>query len=659
VKTHSTDTLTASSKPDLIGRFTDIIAASAITFLSFAVYMSTMSRSIPCIDGGELTTVLWTLGIAHPTGYPLFTLLGYAFVHIPFYSEVAVRANLFAAVCTAVAGGLFYCVMVQGQRLLCITPPANLKKTNRSKQPAPVESTKFGPLELEMKLAAVLADLSLVFSKTFWDQGTSIEVYPLQLVLFAAILIAWFRFLDVPSKSSSFFAGFVLGLGFTNHMTTILTVPALLFLFTLSYKGKRFSLKFIYRILAGGMLAGLLYLYLPVRASQDPVLNWGNPENLKRFVWLVSGKQFRVWMFSSFEVFQKQLGVFFSSLFPEFRFVLLIIVVGIAATLLSTKKFGSHRRYFWFCLLLLVSDLFYATNYSIHDIFSYFLLAYISLSLFAAVGFRWLIEMVHRRIKAVFPAALLLLIFPVVSAFSNFREVDESNDSSVENYTKDIIRDLPSCSLVLGYQWDNFVSASLYYQNVDGLRKDVVVVDKELLRRSWYAAQVHTRFAFLFPAKDPVYDSYQSNLKLFENNLPYNAVEIESTYSNFIREIITGAIRNGRTPFVGPEIEDEYLRGFNKIPCGLLFKLTSDTTFVPWDVSRLDGFRAAKIADNEYSHQILGFYERMLLARASYEYVHKNLDATLICLNKSLEVDPASQAAQSAKFRILKELHSK
>lgn len=69
-------------------RSMDFVTAGALTALSFVVYLFTMSRSIPYIDGGELTTVLWTLGIAHPTGYPLFTLLGYAFVHIPFFPKL-------------------------------------------------------------------------------------------------------------------------------------------------------------------------------------------------------------------------------------------------------------------------------------------------------------------------------------------------------------------------------------------------------------------------------------------------------------------------------------------------------------------------------------------------------------------------------------------
>ena len=143
------------------------------------------------------------------------------------------------------------------------------------------------------------------------------------------------------------------------------------------------------------------------------------------------------------------------------------------------------------------------------------------------MGFRWIIEIVSRRTKTILPIAAMLLLFPIVSAFMNYEVANASNDYSVEYYTQDILSNLPRNSLVLSFQWDNFVSASLYYQNVDKLRTDIIVIDKELLRRSWYASQVHNRYAFIFPANDPTYNSYMENLRLFENDLPYDPASIE------------------------------------------------------------------------------------------------------------------------------------
>ncbi len=634
------------------------LIALGVTFLSFAFYLSTMSRSIPYIDGGELTTVLWTLGIAHPTGYPLFSLLGYLFVHIPFSAEVAVRANLFAATCTAVAGGMFYLVFVQALSVLQTATDLPIKITGKKRQilTLPAARDKF---EIKITLASLLAALSLTFSRTFWDQSTSIEVYPLQLVLFAAIILVWFRLYQSPTKSVFLFAGLALGLGFTNHMTTILTVPALFFLFISGYRRSKFDLTILPWMIAGGAIAGCLYIYLPLRASQSPILNWGNPDNLERFIRHVTGKQFRTWMFSSTGVFEKQLGVFFSGLFAEFGIGIFVAIVGIIYSLLFSKLLGSYRKFLWFGLLLIAGDLTYAANYDIHDIQSYFLLSYVSLGMFAALGFLVAIQAIGERTKMNLPFLLALFVFPATTAIMNYGPVNESQDQSVEKYTIDILSVLPSNSLVLSYQWDNFVSASLYYQNVKTLRRDVIVIDKELLRRSWYSTQVHNRYPFLFPSSDVIYERYMANLRLFENDLPYDPEQIESSYSSFIREIIAGASREGWDVFVGPELEDQYLKGYYKVPYGLLYQLTSDTAYVPFDVSKLDGFIAAKSVKTDYSAQIVGFYERMFMARAAYEYSHKELDSTLACLDKGLQVDPLMQTAQAARTKILQELKLK
>ena len=46
-------------------------------------YTITFSRYITEIDCGELLSVQSTYGIAHPSGYPLFTLLGYLITKLP------------------------------------------------------------------------------------------------------------------------------------------------------------------------------------------------------------------------------------------------------------------------------------------------------------------------------------------------------------------------------------------------------------------------------------------------------------------------------------------------------------------------------------------------------------------------------------------------
>ncbi|HEX5315198.1 MAG TPA: DUF2723 domain-containing protein, partial [Candidatus Kapabacteria bacterium] len=71
-----------------------IYLAFAVVAIAFVIYLQTLAPSVDFIDAGELATVCTTLGIAHPTGYPLFTLVGWVFAHLPIGSTVIYRLNI-------------------------------------------------------------------------------------------------------------------------------------------------------------------------------------------------------------------------------------------------------------------------------------------------------------------------------------------------------------------------------------------------------------------------------------------------------------------------------------------------------------------------------------------------------------------------------------
>src|SRR5258706_15886703 len=79
--------------------------ALLVFLISFIGYLQTMQRSVPFIDGGELATVCATLGIAHPTGYPIFCVLGYLFAHLPIAGSVILRVNIMSAFFCALGSG--------------------------------------------------------------------------------------------------------------------------------------------------------------------------------------------------------------------------------------------------------------------------------------------------------------------------------------------------------------------------------------------------------------------------------------------------------------------------------------------------------------------------------------------------------------------------
>ena len=131
-----------------------------LSTISFCIYMTTMCRSVGFTDSGELATVICTLGIAHPTGYPFFTLLGRCWIMIPSMKEEILRLNIFTALLTAIAVGIFFKTTLTIHRAMNVFRPRNRKRKDAN--------------EHRFILASIIASLIIGFSTTFWSQSTAI-----------------------------------------------------------------------------------------------------------------------------------------------------------------------------------------------------------------------------------------------------------------------------------------------------------------------------------------------------------------------------------------------------------------------------------------------------------------------------------------------------
>jgi len=72
--------------------------------VSLLIYNATLTPSLSykSPDGNELATIPYVLGLAHSTGYPLYTWLGKLFTYLPI-GDVAHRINLMSAVLVPLA----------------------------------------------------------------------------------------------------------------------------------------------------------------------------------------------------------------------------------------------------------------------------------------------------------------------------------------------------------------------------------------------------------------------------------------------------------------------------------------------------------------------------------------------------------------------------
>ncbi len=530
--------------------------AGSLALLALIIYSMTLSPTVSFIDGGELAAVTTTLGIAHPTGYPLFTLLGCIVAHLPVGANEVFRLNAMAAVCCA--GAVFLMFLCAHQIVVLAA-----KRMMISHPPPPVL----------LLLSAATGTALLAFSETFWAQSVAVEVYSLHLLLIGATLLLVFRARDTRSVRLWYAAAFLLGLSFANHMTTVLVVPGVLYFYYMDGPQGRAR----WTVMAGAFgffLLGLTpYLYLPIRAAQMPVMDWGHPVTWDRFIAHLSGKQYRVWIFSSTEVAARQFSRFVSSVPGEFVIVGLVLA---AAGLVVLWR--AHRRTAVGTMLLFAFCLLYAVNYDIHDIESYFLLAYVCIAFWSAcgalAGLVWWHHTVGRGLVWVIAPAVLVAALPVVA---HYRNVDDSRNFLVEDYTHNMFASLDSGAVVLSYQWDYWVSAAQYYQLVRRERPDIAVIDKELLRRSWYYGELESRYPWLIRASRAEVDAFLRELYKFEHDIPYAPEMIEGRYAAMIRSFIAKSMA-AHPVYVTGEIEPQYTSGFRRVPSGLAFRLFSGDT---------------------------------------------------------------------------------
>jgi hypothetical protein len=616
-------------------------------FIAFIFYMITIAPSVLQIDTGELTTVQCTLGIAHPTGYPLFTILGYLFSIIPLpFSKIFQLNMLTALYCSAAISIFTYSVKLILDNLSSFQSigPANeknKKRRNTSKSQTTLVKTTLVLTEQTKIIAAVFSGLFLALSKTFWFQSTSVEVYSLHLLLITIIILALVKAFLLSSKEKSISKNWIifaifLALGFTNHMTTILIIPSVAYLYFVKngFNSKSFK-QIIFMLLVFFPMLILLYSYLPIRASQNPIMNWGNPIDWDRIIRHISGKQYQVWLFSSTTAAAKQFNYFLDNLPREFSISLIIAFAGLISSFIYARKF------FVFNIIVFLSTILYSINYDINDIDSYFLLAYIALAFFVAFGILQLILFASKnKLKIIIPLSVLVL-FLAFSFYTNYDEVNQRNNFVYEDYTKSLLNSVPKNSIVFSYQWDYFISASYYFQNIENFRKDVTVIDKELLRRSWYYNQLKTNHPDVLNGVQVSVDQFIEALKPFERDQKekINNQLLEFLYRKIMTELVSTNI-DRHDYFIAPELinvemkrgEFQLPQGFTLVPYLFLFKVVNTNEYVD---SPLPNFKIRfGTKEDQYINSLKGFIASMLVSRALYEVQFNKMERAKIYVKK-------------------------
>jgi hypothetical protein len=472
--------------------------------ICLSAYCATLAPTITWrhagTDSGDLVTAAYTLGIAHPTGYPLFALLGKAFTLLPV-GDVAYRVNLMSAVFAAAAVGIVYATAL----------------------------TEYSEDSRLLSAVIIGAASALVFgfSHTLWSQAVIAEVYSLHAFLVALVVCLVTLFALKGTTRLLWILCFVLGLSLGNHLSVILFLPGLLFLVL----RKRRPTPTTGLAMAGCFLLGLsIYLYLPLRAAQNPPINWGAPDTWPGFWWVVSGSIYTRYAFAlPLAQLPGRISSWMSMLVQQFTWV------GVTLGLIGIWDLWEEERdYFVFSMISYGAVVVYSVMYYTTDSYVYLIPSYLLFALWIARG-AWycLHEMLYPWIEERWDAArsrshllslvsLSLLLLPAFLLYSNRPSLDLSDDWTAFHYAEQIFSETPSEALIIA-DTDAHIFSLWYWRYVIAPESQNAIIAKGLFHYRWYKEtlnQHHPRI--VVPAGDG--DPYAQLLALIDANLPHRSI---------------------------------------------------------------------------------------------------------------------------------------
>ena len=470
----------------------DPTIAALLFLLSLGLYVRTLAPSVTDIfsDTLEFQLVGPTLGIAHETGYPLYTLLSWLFARLVPLGDAAYRVNLLSAVCAALAVAFVY----RAGQLLTVRPG----------------SPKSG-----QRLAAVCGAVVFALSPVWWSQAVIAEVYALHGLFVALLLwlaLRWeitlyaVRHTQYAIRNTQHVvrtaycvlrvACCVFGLSLTHHRLTLLLAPALaLFVLwtepELSRQPRRWA-----GLLAALLLPLLLYAYIPLRGLVTTSLD-GRYENTWAGFWRwVTASEYGAFLTGNPFAVQRDAAFYFGLFRAQFGWSGLVLgLLGLIALLRTPRRWA-------LIVLALAANLVFALNYRAADVEVFFTPAFLLWSLLIAAGLGALLDYAIRntqyvmrtaysvfRVACCVLLAIACLLEPLAMAHANFSSLDRSRDWAVYDYGRDMLEQpLPEEATVVGLLGE--MTLLRYFQRTEGLRPDVVTVaaDAEEARHAAIAA---------------------------------------------------------------------------------------------------------------------------------------------------------------------------
>jgi len=457
-------------------------AASLLFIVALILYSITLYPSIGPRDSSEFALASYILGVAHPSGYPLFVMIGKIFMSVPI-GDIAARANMVSALFSALTVMLVFLLIYRATKRI---------------------------------ISATVGALTLCFSYLYWIYSIQYEVFTMNsffIVLMLYLLLLWSeakaRYEDsffIAGKRDKYFYlfSFVLGLGLSHHQIILLFVPAFAYYILSNDNGifgnyRRMFISFIVFT-----LGFMTFLYLPIRALKDPFLNWGDPSNMKNFLDVITRAEFgrgrlSVPYMAKFDAlnYLKHISLYARQMVDQFT--IFGILLGSASLPYLYKK--KNRK---IGVLLLMAYVMGGLFFSVligkaiidHNLIAlserFYISSFAVFAILIGMGCAFVEGSISKNNKVVlYGYMLVILMLPVFLLFNNYKDCNMRQNHILNDLPINVLSSMPKDSVL--YTVNDSTRFGIWYmQGVHGLRPDVVAIwpyqpvwyQKQLLRKN-------------------------------------------------------------------------------------------------------------------------------------------------------------------------------
>lgn len=475
----------------------DVFAVLAV-IAPLVFYLLTLAPSVTFFDSGEFLAAVSSLGSPHSPGYPLFVNYAKPFTFLPL-GNIAFRVNFATAFSAALASLGVYILTL---RLLA----------DAEQEPA---AGIGGFLERSSALAAALA---FAFSPRLWLQSNHDKPYP--LLAFLTALVFWLLLLwraeyrEGKERPGYVYLGAMLcGLALGAHQTIVLFLPAFAFLILMTDWRLIRRIKEQVLALAFFTVGFAVYLHQPVRATRDPLMNWGDVDTLPRFLWHFLRKGYPVeHVERDLPLLVKQLAAFnlLHELNPAGFFLLL---VGAVAFRRQCREFIIAFGLSVFVFLAFIVGYQNTPEETIFLTEEFFTPVYMLAAVFAGLGLfalaRSLVDLLARLSKTDcagcaqspgaagrafrFPLLVLMAALPAAQVAANYQPNNQRDNYLAFDYAANTFRSLPTGAAL--FTWGDSGAFPLWYlQGVERMREDLHLLHVPHLQFDWYLDSFHGLF---------------------------------------------------------------------------------------------------------------------------------------------------------------------